>query len=85
MQVSAGSFETAGLRGEDKMEDRHIICCPLSEAGPSTHLLGEQAGTQMASRMAEPAAHALFLAFWPPNEVNRRVMAVGMGHYGEHI
>lgn len=37
-QVTAGSFATAGLRGEDRMEDRHVIleglaCCP------SCHLL----------------------------------------------
>lgn len=38
LQVTAGSFATAGLRGEDRMEDRHVIleglaCCP------SCHLL----------------------------------------------
>ena len=41
MQVTAGAFETAGLRGEDRMEDRHIISTPMSEADAGTHLLGD--------------------------------------------
>ncbi len=39
-QVTAGVFETAGARGEDRMEDRHIISSPITEAEPGTHLLG---------------------------------------------
>lgn len=39
-QVSAGVFETAGLRGEDKMEDRYFIHSPLPGPGCSAHLLG---------------------------------------------
>lgn len=30
VQVVAGVFETAGARGEDRMEDRHILVCPQS-------------------------------------------------------
>ena len=41
MQVTAGAFETAGLRGEDRMEDRHIISSPMSGANAGTHLLGD--------------------------------------------
>ena len=41
MQITAGAFETAGARGEDRMEDRHIISSPMSEAEASTHLLGD--------------------------------------------
>ncbi len=39
-QVEAGAFETAGLRGEDRMEDYHFIASPLPAAGPNTHLIG---------------------------------------------
>lgn len=39
-QVTAGAFETAGLRGEDRMEDFHFIASPLLAAGPDTHLIG---------------------------------------------
>ena len=28
--VAAGAFEDAGLRGTDKMEDRHVVACPLA-------------------------------------------------------
>ena len=41
VQVSAGAFETAGLRGEDKMEDRCFILSPLQGPAPDTHLIGE--------------------------------------------
>ncbi len=30
-QVSAGVYETAGLRGEDHMEDRHVIVEALGD------------------------------------------------------
>lgn len=45
------------------MEDRHIICCPLSEAGQSTHLLGEHFRTPAGYQNGSAAAHALFLAY----------------------
>jgi hypothetical protein len=40
LQVSAGAFETAGLRGEDNMEDFHLIASTLQGAGPHAHLMG---------------------------------------------
>lgn len=48
MQVSAGAFETAGLRGEDKMEDRCFILSPLEGPAPDTHLIGEGLAPQDA-------------------------------------
>ena len=41
VQVSAGAFETAGLRGEDRMEDRCFILSPLQGPAPDTHLIGK--------------------------------------------
>ncbi|CAK0781962.1 hypothetical protein CVIRNUC_005517 [Coccomyxa viridis] len=55
-EVTVGSFETAGLRGEDRMEDRHIICSPLTSARPGTHLIGifdGHRGWQAAQHAAE--------------------------------
>lgn len=57
--MTAGAFATAGLRGEDRMEDRHIIQQDL--AGSSgCHLLavfdghrGPQAADFAAQHMAE--------------------------------
>ncbi|CAL5221159.1 g3298 [Coccomyxa viridis] len=53
--ITAGAFETAGARGEDRMEDRHIISSPMSEAEASTHLLGIFDGHR-GSQAAEFAA-----------------------------
>lgn len=39
MQITAGSFATAGERGADRMEDRHCVACPMSAAEPEAHLL----------------------------------------------
>lgn len=38
LQVTAGSFATAGRRGEDRMEDRHILVSPVADAEPASHL-----------------------------------------------
>ena len=57
MQLSAGSYATAGLRGEDQMEDRHVIV---------EHLGGDAATTLLAvfdghrgAAAADFAAHSL--------------------------
>ena len=39
MQVSVGSFATAGARGEDRMEDRHVVWSPVDPAFPDGHVL----------------------------------------------
>eukprot|EP00884_Botryococcus_braunii_P020879 jgi/Botrbrau1/7475/Bobra.0095s0013.1 len=39
LQVTAGAFETAGARGADRMEDRHLIEVPLGGL-PASGLLG---------------------------------------------
>lgn len=38
LQLTAGAFATAGLRGEDRMEDRHVIQEGLASCS-SCHLL----------------------------------------------
>ena len=57
-QVKAGSFETAGLRGADQMEDRHLLASPLGPEEPEAHLLGIFDGHRGA-QTAEYAAASL--------------------------
>lgn len=38
-QVAVGSFEMAGRRGEDRMEDCHVVMSPCPGAS-DTHLVG---------------------------------------------
>ena len=37
-QLSAGAYEDAGMRGRDRMEDRHIVACPLAGTAGATLL-----------------------------------------------
>ncbi|CAL8468340.1 g7880 [Coccomyxa elongata] len=56
-KVTAGAFETAGLRGEDRMEDFHFIASPLPGAGPSTYLIGIFDGHRGREAAAYAAQH----------------------------
>ena len=57
-QVTAGVFATAGLRGEDRMEDRHVI---QEEAGlgGSCHLLAVFDGHRGPEAAEYAAQHAV--------------------------
>ena len=57
-QITAAAFASAGLRGEDRMEDRHLLACPLpgSELG-----LGSGSGAGPASPSEELGGSACLL------------------------
>lgn len=55
LQLTAGAFATAGLRGEDRMEDRHVIQEGLASCS-SCHLLAVFDGHR-GPEAAEYAAH----------------------------
>lgn len=46
-QVVAGVFETAGARGEDRMEDRHLLLCPQPLDQGATATLDAHPGVPM--------------------------------------
>lgn len=39
LQVSVGAYATAGRRGQDRMEDTHVVASPLPQCSPTAHLL----------------------------------------------
>lgn len=45
LQVTAGAYETAGLRGEDSMEDRHLVV--TAATGRSGGIPGSNAGSAL--------------------------------------
>lgn len=54
MQVTAAAFATAGLRGEDRMEDRHLLASPLPGSGSGP-------GAERPSEAGPPAGGAAHL------------------------
>lgn len=91
VQVSAGAYATAGLRGEDAMEDRHIVSTGLAPDGQGTLLavFDGHRGPQAAEFAAEhfestllrhwaaagSAAQALVAAFLDVDAAFRRCHA----------
>ncbi len=39
LQLKVGVFATPGSRGADRMEDRHLLACPMDGSTPPAHLL----------------------------------------------
>lgn len=53
-QVTAAAFASAGLRGEDRMEDRHLLASPLPGVGPAD---ATSAGPAAPPAAAPAASH----------------------------
>uniref|UniRef100_A0A061SFA0 Protein kinase and pp2c-like domain-containing n=1 Tax=Tetraselmis sp. GSL018 TaxID=582737 RepID=A0A061SFA0_9CHLO len=77
--MSAGVYDTPGSRGEDRMEDRHLLVESLGSGGPL--LLGvfdghrgEEAAAHMAERLEAELSAALQLG--PPDQALARAFAV---------
>lgn len=61
LQLTAGAFATAGLRGEDRMEDRHVIQEGLASCS-GCHLLAVfdgHRGPEAAEYAAQHVVHQL--------------------------
>jgi serine/threonine protein phosphatase PrpC len=68
--VSAAVLATAGARGVDKMEDRHLVLSPLPGAPPHAHLFvvfDGHRGAEAAEFAAASLARALAAAWGAPD------------------
>lgn len=67
--VSAAALATAGARGVDKMEDRHLVASPLPGAPPHAHLFAVfdgHRGAEAAAFAADSLPRALAAAWGAP-------------------